>query len=329
MMPPAEITIAMAKQKLLIAETKDFSHKVLNLMDYHFELDFMELPSDQLAQAFCQYDIFWFRLGYRIDAAILNQSQRRVHTIVCPVTGLDHIDTETCRHLGIRIISLKGEAEFLVEVRATAELTLNLALNLIRKTHLAQNDVLEGNWRRDLFKGEELYKKKIAIIGYGRLGKLCADLYRAFGARTVVYDRDGIDDANGHEIATSMEQALEGAFLLSLHISYSKENEGFIKSKHFELMNDSAYFVNTSRGSLVNETDLVKALNRGKLAGVATDVLYGEPEVKQSVLWKYAQLHKSVLITPHIGGNSKESFLKTEMFVGKKLINFQKQRLIK
>lgn len=313
----------MAKQKLLIAETNDFSRKVVNLMEDHFELDFRELPSEELAQAFCQYDIFWFRLGHRIDTALLNQPQRRVYTIVCPVTGLDHIDTETCRNLGIKIISLKGEAEFLKEVRATAELTLNLALSLIRKTHLAQKDALEGNWRRDLFKGEELYEKKIAIIGYGRLGKISADLYRAFGAKTVVYDQDRIDDSNGHEIATSMEQALDGAFLLSLHISYSKENEGFIKAKHFELMADAAYLVNTSRGSLVNETDLVQALKSGKLAGVATDVLHGEPEVKQSELWKYAQAHNNVLITPHIGGNTKESFLKTEMFVGKKLIDLK------
>ena len=323
MMPQEERTIAMAKQKLLIAETKDFSHKVVNLMDDHFDLDFRELPREELAHAFCQYDIFWFRLGHRIDATLLNQSQRRVHTIVCPVTGLDHIDTETCRSLGIRIISLKGEAEFLKEVRATAELTLNLALSLIRKTYLAQKDVLKGNWRRDLFKGEELYEKKVAIIGFGRLGKISADLYRAFGAKTVVYDHDRIDDASGHEIATSIEQALDGAFLLSLHISYSKENEGFLKAKHFELMSDGAYFVNTSRGSLLNETDLIQALNNGKLAGVATDVLFGEPEVQKSALWNYARAHKNVLITPHIGGNTKESFLKTEMFVGKKLIDFQ------
>ena len=323
MMPQAEKTIPMAKQKLLIAETKDFSHKVVNLMDDHFELDLRELPSEELAQAFCQYDIFWFRLSHRIDAYLLNQPQRRVHTIVCPVTGLDHIDTETCRNLGIRIISLKGEAEFLKEVRATAELTLNLALSLIRKTHLAQHDALEGNWRRDLFKGEELYEKKIAIIGYGRLGKISADLYRAFGAKTVVYDHDRIDDASGHEIATSIEQALDGAFLLSLHISYSKENEGFLKAKHFELMSYGAYLVNTSRGSLLNETDLIQALNNGKLAGVATDVLFGEPEVQKSALWNYARAHKNVLITPHIGGNTKESFLKTEMFVGKKLIDSQ------
>ena len=79
----------------------------------------------------------------------------------------------------------------------------------------------------------------------------------------------------------------------------------------------------------MNETDLVQALKSGKLAGVATDVLHGEPEVKKSELWKYAQTHNNVLITPHIGGNTKESFLKTEMFVGKKLINFQKHRLIK
>lgn len=312
----------MSRKKLYIAETKDFDQEVVKVLRRHFEVTFQEMPAGALTSVFRTYDIFWFRLGHRIGADILEQEGRRVRTIVCPATGLDHIDTACCRKLGIPIISLKGESEFLKEVRATAELTLALSLAIIRKLSLADQHVKAGNWQRDLFKGSELYKKKVSIIGYGRLGKITADLFAAFGAQPVVFDESPISESP-YPVAQSIEEALRDTSLCSLHITYRTDNQGFFRKEYFQLMPKGSYFVNTSRGSLVDEQALVEALESGHLGGAALDVLNGEPQIKASPLWAYAQEHDNIILTPHIGGNTWESFAKTEGFVAEKLIQHE------
>lgn len=309
----------MKQKKLFIAETKDFDLGVVEKLRQYFEVTFREMPKEELAIVFREYDVFWFRLGHRIDAAILEQEGRRVRTIVCPATGLDHIDTACCKKRGIKVISLKGEFEFLKEVRATAELTLALSLAVIRKLPLAHGHVQTGAWQRDLFKGSELYQKKVSIIGYGRLGKITADLFAAFGAHPMVFDESPIAKSP-YPVTRNIEEALKDTFLCSLHITYCEDNLGFFRKKHFEAMPKGSFFVNTSRGNLVDEQALMEALISEHLGGAALDVLAGEPNVEQSPLVAYAKQHDNLILTPHIGGNTWESFAKTEGFVADKLI---------
>ena len=304
--------------KLIISETKDFNLDVKDLLLKYFKVTMKQVSESDLDQVFCKYDIFWFRLGFKIDSSVLDNPNIKVKVIVCPVTGLDHIDVEKCNEKGIQIISLKGENEFLKNVRATAELSLLLSLELIRNTRNAINSVFAGNWDRDQFKGYELFEKKIAIIGYGRLGKITADFFAAFGANPTIYDKNLVNSK--YPIAKNISEALHNAFLCSLHISYSKENIKFFDKKLINMMPKGAYFVNTSRGSLVNESDLILALESGHLAGVATDVLNNEPDINESILYGYAKNTNNVIITPHIGGNTFESFEKTEKFLAKKII---------
>ena len=77
--------------------------------------------------------------------------------------------------------------------------------------------------------------------------------------------------------------------------------------------------MNTARGGLVDSVALVKYLKNGHLAGAALDVLEHEHEHLASPLIQYAQRHDNLLLTPHIGGNTVESFAKTEMFMARKL----------
>ena len=139
--------------KLLIAECKNFSDDAIECIPRHVKVTKKDINKDQLEWAFKEFDFFWFRLGFRISEELLRLPGRRVTVIICPVTGLDHIDVETCKALNIKIISLKGETEFLKTVRATAELTVGITLALLRKIPQATISVREGKWNRDLLKG--------------------------------------------------------------------------------------------------------------------------------------------------------------------------------
>lgn len=273
---------------------------------------------EELMLAFENCDVFWFRLNHKITAKVLENA--RCKFILCAATGLDHIDVDACRNKGIKIISLKGESEFLKEVRATAEHTLGLLLSLIRKSKKAFEHTDNGDWNRYLFQGTELYKKKIGIYGLGRLGKILAEYYHVLGMEVFYFDTKN-EAVPAKFIKTQSPQELFSKVdYLSIHLPYNKETHFIIDHKVLKHLKPSAFIVNTARGGVVNENDLLDLIKVGKIGGYATDVLYGEPTVKNHPLILYAKKHENVIITPHIAGNTFESIEKTEAFVLSKLI---------
>ena len=240
-----------------------------------------------------------------------------------PVTGINHIDVDACKKLNIQIICLKGETTFLREIRATAEHTLLLTLALLRKLHGAVNSVRTDNWDREPFKGTEIYGKTVGIIGYGRLGKIVAEYFDCLGANVIVSELDQNITVPIRFKRLSTEELVASADVVSLHIDYTEENLGFISSELLELLKPSAVLINTSRGDLIDENALVRALANKAIAGAALDVVKDEYELDNSPALKYYNEQKpnNLLLTPHIGGNTFESFEKTEGFIFQKLIS--------
>ncbi|MBC7884396.1 MAG: hypothetical protein H7X99_02915, partial [Saprospiraceae bacterium] len=144
----------MIKLKIYIAEQEDFNPSVLSDIMEKFELVALR-ENEKLKDILKQVDIFWFRLGYNINGKVLDQNTRCKY-LVTPVTGIDHIDEALCENLGIKVICLKGEYDFLKMVRATAEHTIALTLSLYRNLTDAVNHTRKGGWNRDKFRGYEL-----------------------------------------------------------------------------------------------------------------------------------------------------------------------------
>ena len=308
--------------KVIIAEPKNFSKEVKVSLESFFDLTVKDLKSNELEHAFCHFDIFWFRLGFKIDRALIEISNRRVKYIVTPVTGLNHIDTIACEEYGIKIISLKGEFEFLKEVRATAEHTLLLTLALLRNLVPAVKSVSEGFWDRELFKGKEIYKKNVGIIGFGRLGKIVSDFYRALGAKILIYEKYPDEELSKSSELVELDLLLRESDIVSLHINFLPENIEFISARHFSIMKSTAIFINTSRGQLIDAIALKNALNNGEISGAALDVISDEFNLSNSPELELLNMknQEKLIITPHIGGNTWESFDKTEKFIYNKLI---------
>lgn len=308
----------MLKLRLLIAETKGFSPAALAELQEHFEVTLIDIQRDALEKALQEYDVFWFRLGLRIEAKHLS-STTRCRIIVCPATGLDHIDTVACQEKGIKTLSLRGETDFLRSVRATVELTIGLALALLRKIPQAVAHVQAGGWDRDQFQGQELLGKTVGIAGMGRLGKITAQYFQTFGCNVLAYDPIPFD-AVGVEACPSLENLVSRAEIVSIHINYTAENHYVFNDALLSTFKKRSVLLNTARGALVDSMALIKYLESGHLAGAALDVIENEHQHQNSALIAYARLHDNLLITPHIGGNTRESFEKTELFLAKKLI---------
>lgn len=310
--------VIMKKLQTYISGIDRLSVKAHDLLSGISTIDYISGTSDsELKEALNKCDIFWFRLNHKLTRSILENV--RCKYIVCAVTGLDHIDVDACNDFGIKIISLKGEKEFLKEVRATAEHTIGLMLALIRKSKRAFTHTETGEWNRYLFQGTELYKKKIGILGLGRLGKIVAEYVSVFGMQVYYYDIKEVEPPKSYIKCNSAEELVSIVDVLSIHLPYNKDTHFFLNKDLFKLMKPIINIINTSRGGVINEDDLLQYLKVSKIAGYATDVLYGEPVIKNHPLVHYASKNENIIITPHIAGNTVESIEKTENFVAKKL----------
>jgi D-3-phosphoglycerate dehydrogenase len=298
---------------ILVSESADFSERAAALLRSLGDVTLADLDTPGLMAAAPGTSILWVRLRSQIAAPVLERFPH-LRAIVTPTTGLNHIDLSAAAARNIRVFSLLGEVEFLKEVRATAEHTAALALALFRNLPAACGHALTGGWNRDLFKGAELHGKIAGIVGYGRLGHMVAGYFAAFGMQVLATDPKfpaGDDDPPARLLP--FEQVLAESDLISLHVNLCEQTRGFFDHRAFATMKRGARFLNTSRGELVEEAALLDALGSGKLAGVALDVIANEHDVATSPILQYARSHSNLIVTPHIGGCTRESMEKTEV----------------
>lgn len=307
---------------LLLAESTGLSDEALSLLRSVARVRALDLDRSGLLAELGGTEILWVRLRTKVDREVMDAG-RALRLVVSPTTGLNHIDLEEAAKRGIKVLSLQGETEFLRTIHATAELTVGLILALLRRIPAASRHVTEGGWSRDLFRGSELHGRSIGIVGYGRLGSLVAPIVRSFGAAVTATDplRTPGTEADGVRFQ-SLESLLASSDIVSLHASWSEANRSFFGRREFSLMRRGSWFVNTARGELVEEPALVEALVSGHLAGAALDVLTDETSaaVADHPLVRLARAGGNVVITPHIGGATRESMEATELFLARKLV---------
>lgn len=313
----------MARLPLLLAESRDFSLSARTKLDARFDITAADLTRAELLTTLRggKYLGLWVRLRNNIDAEVLDAAPA-LKFVATNTTGLTHLDLEELERRGITVLSLRGETDFLTEIRATAEHTLALLFALLRNIPAAHQHVLAGGWNRDLFAGRELHCKTAGIIGYGRLGRIVARYLTAFGMNVLATSPHLQQaDCDPGVRAVPLEMLLRESQVVSLHANYTPENARMLGASQFALLRPGSYFVNTARGELVDEAALLAALESGHLVGAALDVLDGEQATGMGAhpLVRYAQTHGNLLLTPHLGGNTPESLAKTEEFLAEKI----------
>ncbi len=141
-----------APMKVLIAESREFAPEGLARLRRHAEVITADLDREGILAAVRDADVLWVRLRNRIDSEVM-EAAPRLRVIVTNTTGLGHIDFDEADRRRIRVLSLRGDAEFLKQVRATAELTIGLLLALTRHVPAAAAHVQSGGWNREALQG--------------------------------------------------------------------------------------------------------------------------------------------------------------------------------
>jgi len=227
--------------------------------------------------------------------------------------GLDNVDQVAAKEKNIRVINAAEGA-----MNAVAELVLGLMLSLARQTARGDREIRNGKWLKNELKGTELRGKYLGIIGLGNIGKRLGRLARALNMNIIGYDVVPIDEEFAKEVGlmkADLDTLLQSSDYISIHVPLLDSTYHLINAQKMSTMKKTAKIINTSRGGVVDEDALYDALKNGNLGGAALDVFEKEPATGN----KLAQLD-NVILTPHIGAQTKEAQSLAANIIGEKII---------
>ena len=228
--------------------------------------------------------------------------------------GLDNIDLSACKEQNITVYPAFG-----ANSHSVAEYVICASMLLLRKAFLKKNEMIAGNWPRQESSGSEVYGKTLGLIGFGDIAQKTRDLALGLGIKTVAYDPYLDKDSNLWKETKNLllDNLLSISDIISLHIPLSKETKNLIDEKKLRLIKNSSVIINTSRGGIIDENSLAKLLKENKIGGAALDVFSKEPINKVNAK-KFEGLD-NLILTPHIGGVTKESNERVSKMIAKKI----------
>lgn len=229
----------------------------------------------------------------------------RLRFVAVSATGYDCVDINAA---GRRSIPVANVPEY--GTNTVAQFVFSSLLHMIQNISIHDGAVKNGEWSSSLDwcfwkkPAFELHGKTMGILGFGRIGRRVGELAHAFGMPVIAHD-PGMGDTPSYMPFSwvSLESLFEQSDVVSVHAPRTADNERFINKELLRLMKPSAYLINAARGTLVNEGDLAQALDDGRLAGAALDVVSVEPIEPDNPLLKA----RNVTITPHIAWSAIEA----------------------
>jgi len=220
-------------------------------------------------------------------------------------TGYNIVDTIAAKELGIIVTNIPTYG-----TSAVAQFTFALLLELCHHAGYHSEAVKNGEWTKSAdfcfwnYPLIELAGKNMGLIGFGRIGQATAKIAQAFGLNVLAFDSYQNPTLVSNTCRyVSLDELLKNSEIISLHCPLSDSTKGIINKNTISKMKDGVMIINTSRGPLVDEQDLCDALNSGKVAGAAVDVVSAEPIAATNPLL----MAKNCIITPHIAWAPKES----------------------
>lgn len=300
---------------ILITDAVD-EYIINTLKDKGFNVDYKPgINKEDLLKTISEYDALIVRSRTKVDKDIINAGSR-LRLIARAGVGLDNIDVEYAKSKGIEVINApEGSTE------SAAELTIGLMIAAARLIPLQNSLIKNGDWPKGKYVGIELQDKTLGIIGFGRIGQRVSTIAKALGMDVIAYDVIDISrKANELGVRTvSFDDLLKVSDIITIHVTLTPQSYHMIGPREFELMKNGVIIINTSRGEVIDTKALLNALNTGKIAAAALDVLEHEPPKEP---WELELIkHPKVIITPHIGAETKEAQRRIAEILVNKIIN--------
>jgi D-3-phosphoglycerate dehydrogenase len=277
--------------------------------------DLPKITRAETLSAISQYDGIAVRTKFRIDKELMDAASG-LKFVARAGAGLDNIDEAYANEKGILLINApEGNRD------ALGEHAVALLLSLVNNLRKADIEIRNGIWDREGNRGWELKGKTVGIIGYGFMGSSFARKLSGFEVKVLAYDKykTGFSDAWVQEC--SMEEIVKHSDVLSLHIPLTSETRQMVNEEYLYHFKKNIFFINTARGEIVNTRAVLSALQSGRVLGAGLDVLEAEkfPNLADQPWYDELKASEKVILTPHIGGWTFDSYRKISEVLADKL----------
>jgi D-3-phosphoglycerate dehydrogenase len=270
-----------------------------------------DINPEDLKKEIGEYNAVVVRSRTKITKDTLDQPGN-LELIVRGGVGTDNIDKVIAKEKNITVKNTP-----LASSISVAELVIGIALAGMRGLVDATVSTKKGLWEKKRFKGQELYGKTLGIIGLGNIGKETAKRAVALGMKVIAVDPLVSSCSIDGVTLTTMDIVKTDSDIISVNCPKTDTTCNLIDASFIQQMKDGAAIINCARGGIIVENDLVEALKSGKIAFAGIDVYEKEP-AKENPLFTL----ENVILTPHIGAQTKEGQIRVATEVASVIHNF-------
>jgi D-3-phosphoglycerate dehydrogenase len=219
----------------------------------------------------------------------------KLQFIISPAVGYEWIDYKYAASKGIRVLNCPTQ-----NAPAVAEHALALMLSVAHRVVEADISLRDGAWKQQELVGVELNRKKLGLVGYGKIGKLLEQKASGIGMQ--------VRYVNSKSSAEDLDQLLKESDVVCLCLALNDSTNNLINEQRLKLLKKEAIFINVARGAIVDEAALLQLLQQGGIRGAGLDVFQNESFTGEasSAIRELAKL-SNVVATPHLAYNTEET----------------------
>jgi D-3-phosphoglycerate dehydrogenase len=273
------------------------------------------LSEDDLIEALQGKDVVGIRSNTRITEKVLDNTDLTAIGAFC--IGTNQIDLGAAAQHGIAAFNAPYS-----NTRSVVELVIGEIIALARRLTEKTERMHAGIWDKSAQGSHEIRGRTLGIVGYGNIGTQLSNMAEAVGLRVIFYDtQDRLAHGNARRVG-SLDELLEQADVVSLHVDGRPGNAGLFGAEQFAKMKPRSLFINASRGMVVDDVALRAHILSGHIAGAAIDVFPVEPKAQGDEFESALRGLDNVILTPHVGGSTQEAQEEIGKFVSGKLTSF-------
>ncbi len=298
----------MAKKVLICNPVADEAVDMLKDAGLEVDQEF-GMSKEELTEKVPPYHGMVVRSSTKVREPTIDAAEN-LKVIGRPGIGLDNIDLEYAKDKGIAVYNTPTATTISV-----AELAMAHILASYRDIVAGTNSLREGEWIKSELASNEIYGKKLGVIGYGNIGQAVAERAHALGMEIAAFDVRDLEDTDPAEMV-DMETLLKESDVITIHVPHTDATHHLISDDEFEMMKENAVLVDCSRGGVVDEDALYEALKDEKIRFGSKDVFEEEPP-GENKLFELDNFHA----TPHIGAQTEEGQIRAGTQAAEKIID--------
>jgi D-3-phosphoglycerate dehydrogenase len=313
-----KISLAKDKIKILLLEgvhqsaIEEFKSKGYTNIEYLKT----SLSDEELQEKIADVHFVGIRSRSQLTEQVISKANKLV-AIGCFCIGTNQVDLTAAQVRGIPVFNAPFS-----NTRSVAELVLGELLLLLRGIPEKSAQAHRGIWNKSAAGSVEARGKTLGIIGYGHIGTQLGIIAETIGMRVRFYDIETkLPLGNASQVPT-LTQLLKESDVISLHVPETAQTQNMMGEAEFDVMKQGAIFINASRGTVVDIDALARALESKQISGAAIDVFPVEPKGNDEEFVSPLRQFDNVILTPHIGGSTKEAQENIGLEVASKLAKY-------